>query len=376
VKTDKNQLLLLLFCCFCLPFVQGKTYISDPIAENTRWNLMGSPYIIANDIKIMAGATLNIEAGVEVLFSRNVQIIVEGAVVARGTWSLPIEISGLDKKQWEGFFFRKNYTVLGQGATDTTSNIFEHCIFRGRMYTPTYLLRSEGRTLRLKNCKIYDCQTAVQAERQAHIYLSYCKIERCYRPLHVRVTSQVWVEHCKIKDFALLLISGSLQFGYNRVEKSLSRGKHTGFVLWQVGAAVVDIYENHFLRASQAAFTLYKTSRRSTITLRRNRFSKNGVNLSLSCEQLTRGTFTVSHNFFHKPQKEQIQLFDNCNLSADTIRLDSNYFQQLNLATFQSPENISYPTPDSNANSHRLHLECAGLLPASTRRRWGKFSWP
>jgi hypothetical protein len=374
VKTEKKQLLLLLFCCFWLPLAQAKTYISESVSENTRWVLMGSPYIIANDITIKAGATLNIEAGVEVLFSRNVQIIVEGAVVARGTWGLPIEISGLNKKQWEGFFFRKNYTVLGQGVTDTTTSIFEYCVFRGRQYTPTYLLRCEGRALRLKHCKIYDCQTAVQTERQAHAYLEHCKIERCYRPLHVRVTSQVWVEHCRIKDFALMLISGSLQFGYNRVEKSLSRGKHTGFVVWQVGAAVVDVYDNQFLAASKAAFTLYKASRRSTITLRNNRFAKNATHLSLSCEQVNRGKFIVSHNFFYKPTLHHIEFFNNCHLVADTLRLDSNFFQHTSLLDLQNPANIGYAEVDSSSLYSKMRLEAAGLLPA--RRRRAKFGWP
>jgi hypothetical protein len=358
--------ILLFFCSVAV--LSAKTFVSEPIEMSMTWGRAGSPYIITNDVLVRAGAQLTIEEGVEILFSTDVQMTVEGAIVALGTSRRPIAVSGLNKGRWQGFFFRKNSNLSGHSVLDTTTSIFEHCIFRGRMYTPTYLIRSDDRAVSLAHCQIFDCQTAIQTERQGRAFVENCRILRCYRPLHVRITSHATVLNCEIKEFALMLVSGSLQFAYNRVERSLSRGKYTGFVVWMVGAGVVNIHHNDFLRASQAAFTLYKISRRSTVLLHNNLFDKNYTHLSLSCEQVNKGKFLLQYNFFYTAKAHNIQLFDDCQSKPDTVQLDSNYFHRVSLEELQNPENIGYSDPRTNAENVLMQIRCRGILESRTRR--------
>lgn len=348
----------------------GRTYVSEPIAANVVWELAGSPYVVTNDILVQAGAVLRIEAGVRVEFSRDVQITVEGLIKAEGILGAPIEFVGLEQGRWEGFVFKKSSGVWNKSGADTAANVFSHCIFKGRDYTPSCLMRCEDRSVQVFDCKIYDCRTAIQTERQGAAHLAHCKISRCYRPLHIRVTSQALVEHCRIEEFALMLVSGSLRFGHNRVAKSLSRGKHTGFVVWQIGAAMVDIYDNDFVRSSQAAFTLYKTARRSTVRLRGNRFARNFRHLSLSCEQVNRGKFLVQYNFFYKAEEDAIELFGDCSSKTDTFLLDSNHFYRMRIDTAANPQKIAYATPGGPNQNSQMCLICKGLLPASARRKY------
>ncbi len=366
----RTYVLTILCWILALPFLQAKTFVGEHIDTHTVWRAAGSPYIVAGDIRVLAGVLLEIEAGVEVLFSTDAQMVVEGAVRAIGTRRQPIEISGMNKGRWQGFHFKKYTNLEGKSSSDTTASAFEHCIFRGRQYTPTYLLRCDERTVSIVNCRIYDCQTAIQTERQGRAFVQNCHIERCYRPLHVRVTSQAMVLHTRIKEFALMLVSGTLEFAYNRVERSLSRGKYTGFVVWMTGGGLVNLHHNDFRRASQAAFTLYKASRRSTVTLYSNRFRKNHSHLSLSCEQATKGKFLLQQNVFCQSSVAPILLFDDCRTQPDTLQLDSNYFHRYSLQELNSPQSLGFLDPATTAENAQFCLIFRGLLPARARRQW------
>lgn len=349
---------------------QAKTFVGDHIDRHTTWRLAGSPYIVAGDIRVLSGVVLEIEAGVEVLFSTDAQMVVEGALRAIGTAGKPIEISGMNKGRWQGFHFRKYTSLEGKTSTDTTASAFEHCIFRGRQYTPTYLIRCDERTVSIINCRIYDCQTAIQTERQGRAFVQDCHIERCYRPLHVRVTSQATMLHTRIKEFALMLVSGTLEFAYNKVERSLARGKYTGFVVWMTGGGVVNLHHNDFRRASQAAFTLYRASRRSTVTLYSNRFRKNYAHLSLSCEQTKKGKFLLQQNLFCQSTVQPILLFDDCYKQADTLQVDSNYFHRYTLEELTAQQAVGMLPPAVYSDSVQFNLRFRALLPPRARRHW------
>ncbi|MDY6987423.1 MAG: hypothetical protein SWQ30_05135 [Thermodesulfobacteriota bacterium] len=58
----------LLVFMFFTPYVHCETYVSGMINENTTWSVAGSPYVVTNYISVKPGATLTIEAGVEVRY--------------------------------------------------------------------------------------------------------------------------------------------------------------------------------------------------------------------------------------------------------------------------------------------------------------------
>ncbi|MCK5291174.1 MAG: right-handed parallel beta-helix repeat-containing protein [Thermoplasmata archaeon] len=62
----------------------GSTYISGVIGTDTTWDRPGSPYIVTGDVTVTSGATLTIEAGVEVRFNPIKELIIEGTLNANG----------------------------------------------------------------------------------------------------------------------------------------------------------------------------------------------------------------------------------------------------------------------------------------------------
>ena len=122
----------------------------------------------------------------------------------------------------------------------------------------------------------------------------------------------------------------------NLIKNALSRGSHSGLMIWMTGGGVATIENNIFENAHNAAFTLYKTTKRNTIVLKNNIFKKNKTHLALSCEFARRCKFIVQNNDFYESDSTPIELFDNCQTQKDTILLDSNYFHKLNIALNQS----------------------------------------
>lgn len=88
------------------------------------WGLSDSPYTVTGDITVPAESTLEIEAGVEVIFAGDYQITAEGRIIAQGNESNMIT-------------FRANSettSVTHQGIRleyeGDESNIFEYCFFK------------------------------------------------------------------------------------------------------------------------------------------------------------------------------------------------------------------------------------------------------
>jgi hypothetical protein len=73
---------------------QAQTAVSGAIAEDTRWTLAQSPYLVTADVTLVANAKLTIEPGVQVYFAPGRNLVVSaGAISAVGSAEAPILFS-------------------------------------------------------------------------------------------------------------------------------------------------------------------------------------------------------------------------------------------------------------------------------------------
>jgi hypothetical protein len=72
-------------CLFLMTIIaSGQTTISGGINQDTNWTLQNSPYILTGDTVIFGSNTLTIEPGVVVKFDSNVQLRIQGSLIAVG----------------------------------------------------------------------------------------------------------------------------------------------------------------------------------------------------------------------------------------------------------------------------------------------------
>ncbi|MGA1863726.1 MAG: PQQ-binding-like beta-propeller repeat protein [bacterium] len=112
---------------------QAIEVIGERISRDCTWRNKGLPYIILGDVRIYGdtsnGATLTIEAGVEVRFNQYKGIQIgsgdnKGALIARGTEEEPILFTANTDTPESGFW---NSIYFTQGNMDGVS-ILEHCV--------------------------------------------------------------------------------------------------------------------------------------------------------------------------------------------------------------------------------------------------------
>jgi len=127
-----------LFAVICLLCALGgalhcATVISSDITTDTTLYMSNNPHQIRGNIKVLNGATLTIEPGVNVFFEANSSLTVEGSVSAMGTAVQPIVFSSLEYADY--------YTRLIFSTAENSS--LDHCSL-GRSDDWTGLLRIEN----------------------------------------------------------------------------------------------------------------------------------------------------------------------------------------------------------------------------------------
>ncbi|WP_299053828.1 FG-GAP-like repeat-containing protein [uncultured Polaribacter sp.] len=91
MKQFYNLLLLLTF--FTTNFT-AKTNVSGAISSDTTWSLVNSPYVLTGNVLVSNGVTLTIEAGVNVNFTGDFNLLVKGNIISIGTNNASIVFNG------------------------------------------------------------------------------------------------------------------------------------------------------------------------------------------------------------------------------------------------------------------------------------------
>ncbi len=109
----------------------GSTEVSGFISSDTTWNAGGSPYVATGSVIVRSGVTLTIEPGVQVRFQGGRALLVEGALVARGTAERNIIFTSDSPGERWGYI-RFNDTSVSATYDDlgsyTGGSILEYCI--------------------------------------------------------------------------------------------------------------------------------------------------------------------------------------------------------------------------------------------------------
>lgn len=82
--------------------VGSGVYVGGPIFRDTTWTRTKSPYVLTRDYQVPVGVRLTIQAGVEVRFDENFQILVRGKLTAQGTAAQPVQFNGTGAIGWGG----------------------------------------------------------------------------------------------------------------------------------------------------------------------------------------------------------------------------------------------------------------------------------
>ena len=129
--------LILLFISLWMSEARADTIISTDILVSTSWTQAGSPYVVTQNINVLAGATLTIDPGVIVRFNSQTGMSVLGRLLAEGNSPNPILITGSQAipGSWEGI------GIYGTSAAHNSGSRFNYVTieYGGNYYANTLL---------------------------------------------------------------------------------------------------------------------------------------------------------------------------------------------------------------------------------------------
>jgi hypothetical protein len=117
------------------------TALPAAITRDTRLSAAGSPYFSGEVLVVAPGATLTVEPGVVVWFSRT-GLIVRGRLDVQGSAEKPVEFCGPAAAGWKGVF------IESPGVEST----LRHCRITGAQWG----LRAARSRVRVENCRFQD----------------------------------------------------------------------------------------------------------------------------------------------------------------------------------------------------------------------------
>ena len=126
-------------------YLQAETIITNPVIDGDTWVKENSPYLISLDIHIQ---NLIIEPGVEVLFSDNWTMTVDGSLIANGTFSDSITFmpAPANTQIWQGIVFKSS----------SYASVMRYCRIEA---TNKYAISVDACQPAISNCRLIDNTT-------------------------------------------------------------------------------------------------------------------------------------------------------------------------------------------------------------------------
>lgn len=160
-----------------IAYAQAEACVAGPhsgtISADQTWCAADSPHALSGDVVVAPGVVLTIEPGVVVKGSSNVELKVQGRLVANGTAALPITFTSATDSgpnQWSGLIFdggtgELNYATVRYGGNRSSLN--ENCSTSGLGFNIAVRNVSSGE-VRLQNSQIqseyYSCNNWQNAD--------------------------------------------------------------------------------------------------------------------------------------------------------------------------------------------------------------------
>ncbi len=119
-----SALALLIFKAQALP-------VPAELEGELRWDAQEGPYQIIDEVRLLEGARLEIEAGCRVELAPGALFVIQGELIARGRAEAPILFTGSAEAPWNSIRFEPEAVSAEFQALDEyqRGSILEHCIF-------------------------------------------------------------------------------------------------------------------------------------------------------------------------------------------------------------------------------------------------------
>ncbi len=121
----------------CAADARAQSSFSGTLTSNTTWRLTDSPIQVNPGLRIPAGVTLTIEAGVIVQFAQDATLQIDGTLVARGTAAAPIRFTSnqttVTAGYWGEVWFSDSSVdaTYSSGGAYTGGSALEYVIVEG-----------------------------------------------------------------------------------------------------------------------------------------------------------------------------------------------------------------------------------------------------
>lgn len=174
----KKTLVLFAAVSLFFSFSYASIIISGDITTDTTFLLSNNPHQIRGQVRVLDGAQLTIEPGVNLLFENGSSLEILGQISAVGTMDLPIWFHSIDSEE----YFTKVYLNGAEGSS------FTHCAF-SRSNDATAMLRIvNSGTINILHC---DFSTSLYAHG-IHIYNSTVNLN--YVDIHGIAQNAIQIE--------------------------------------------------------------------------------------------------------------------------------------------------------------------------------------